>query len=744
MAVHILGIRHHGPGSARNVASYLKKLQPDIILIEGPPEAEAQLQWIIHKDMKPPVALLAYNSENPKQAVFYPFAEFSAEWQALYYGVYNNIPTRFFDLPLSHSLALDKPKEINDNLQSEENSETPITLPVNIDPFSYFAEIDGYNDGELWWEMHFESKSKDGEIFEAVKEAVTALRESLPEKDDTHEKLREAFMRKGIRTAEKEKYNNIAVICGAWHVPALINMPPLKDDTELIKGLPKVKIETTWIPWTFNRLTYRSGYGAGVRSPGWYDHLWRFSNDDGTRWMSKVAKLLRKKNMDISVAHVIEAVRLANALAAIRNYSRAGLDEFNEATISVLGFGDHILLQLIHEELIISDKMGSVPDSVPKVPLLTDIEQYQKKYRLQPSESIKEVKLDLREPNDLAKSTFLHRISLLGVNWGHLTSSRSKGTFKEIWQLMWDPEHAIDLIEKGVWGNTLEEAATNYLSHLASHVNSASELVDLLEKSVPADLPGSVESMVKKLDTLTAATSDITELMKSVPGLANVVKYGNVRNTDLTTLKSMLDSMVARICIGIHLACINIDNEAAQVILEMVTKTDYAISIVNDEEQLKLWQEALIKIQGSHQSNPLIAGYTTRLLTDRKVIEYADAEKQLGYYMSINNAPEEAAYWFEGFLKSSGTILLLDDSLWNLMNNWVSSITEENFTELLPILRRTFAEFSQAERRKLGEKAKGMVHGTASVSMDNENFDYERAAKIIPVVEMLLGKKFNT
>lgn len=740
MAVHILGIRHHGPGSARNVASFLKKLQPDIVLVEGPPEAETQLQWVIHKEMKPPVALLAYNSENPKQAVFYPFAEFSAEWQALYYGTYNNIPVRFFDMPLTHSFALDLERQQGEINQTEEIKETEPSYDTR-DPFSYFAEIEGYNDGELWWEMHFESSVIDAEIFDAVREAVTALREILPQKNNKREKLREAFMRKGIRAAEKEMYSKIAVVCGAWHVPSLIHMPPLKEDNELLKGLLKSKVETTWIPWTFNRLTYRSGYGAGVLSPGWYDHLWHYPKDDGIRWMSKVAKLLRKKDMDISVAHVIESVRLANALAAIRNFSRAGLDEFNEAIVTVFGFGDDILLRLIHEELIVSDKMGTVPDTVPKVPLLIDIEKYLKKFRIQALNEIKELKLDLREPNDLAKSTFLHRIALLEVNWGSLVSSRSKGTFKEIWQLMWEPEHSIQIIEKGVWGNTLEEAATNYLSHLASGAGSASELVGLLEKSVPTDLPGSIKTMVSKLDTLTAATSDITELMKSVPGLANIVRYGNVRNTDLNALKGMLDSMVARICIGIHLACMNIDIDSAQDMLDMVIKTDYAISVVNDEELIRVWQEALFKIQSSNQTNPLIAGYSTRLLTDKKIIGYTEAEKQLSFYMSVSNSPSDAAYWFEGFLKSSGTILLLDDQLWNLMNNWVESVDEGNFTELLPVLRRTFAEFTQAERRKIGEKAKGTLAGSKRIAVDNENFNFERASKVIPVMEMLLGIK---
>lgn len=43
MAIHLLGIRHHGPGSCRNVLNYLQELQPDLILVEGPAEAEALL-----------------------------------------------------------------------------------------------------------------------------------------------------------------------------------------------------------------------------------------------------------------------------------------------------------------------------------------------------------------------------------------------------------------------------------------------------------------------------------------------------------------------------------------------------------------------------------------------------------------------------------------------------------------------------------------------------------------------------
>ena len=111
---------------------------------------------------------------------------------------------------------------------------------------------------------------------------------------------------------------------------------------------------------------------------------------------------------------------------------------------------------------------------------------------------------------------------------------------------------------------------------------------------------------------------------------------------------------------------------------------------------------------------------------------------------SVGNAPADMAYWFEGFLRSSGSILLLDDRLWNLVNNWVCSQDKETFMELLPVLRRTFSEFTSAERRKLGEKARrtdstGTSSAVGASVTENECLNREEAKKVIPVIRQLLG-----
>ena len=633
-----------------------------------------------------------------------------------------------------------KEKEKEEKEEEEKKEETKEQdRKNNGDPFDWLAQAAGYADGETWWESTVENRKDNANIFQAVQEAVTALREELPGHTSTRDLLREAWMRKMIRTAEKEGFENIAVICGAWHVPALHAMPKVKEDNELLKGLAKIKIDCTWIPWTYDRLAFRSGYGAGIESPGWYHYLWHHPDDDGTLWISLVATLLRQKNMDISVAHVIETIRLAQATAALRNLPSPSLAEFNEAITTVMGFGDDILLQIIKEELIISNRLGHVPDDVPKVPLLVDVEKTQKRLRVPFTAEIKELTLDLRKPNDLERSIFFHRLHLSDIDWAIPGRIDGKGTFKEKWTLYHKPEQIISIIEKAIWGNTLEEASQKYLLKQTSGIQHIPELTHLLNRVIPANLPGLVDAMTLQLDRLSAASTDILEMMEAVPDLVNIVRYGDVRNLDFTRVGRMLNAMIARILAGGVLICINIDEEAATDILNKLVATDYAVSTLNDPELNTMWLEFIRQIRSSVNVHPLLSGYATRLLNDKAELSPEEMQNTLSFYSSIGNAPADMAYWFEGFLRSSGSILLLDDHLWNLVNNWVCSQDHETFMELLPILKRTFSEFTPAERRKLGEKAKASgrngIQETPSISTHNE----AEAARVIPLIYQLLG-----
>jgi hypothetical protein len=744
MSIHILGIRHHGPGSARRVRSFLERVKPDIVLVEGPPEADEILQWVGNAGLKPPVSILVYQPDNPQRAVFYPFAEFSPEWQAIKYAQEKHIPVKFMDLPMYHHFELNKQQEeAPSSVNNERAAIVPAANVVRRNPIAHLAAAAGFADEENWWEQMFEYRQNEEEVFEAINEGMAALRSDLNLPYDREEQLREAWMRKTIRQAEKEMFTEIAVICGAWHAPALINMPKAKEDNDLLKGLSKVKTAVTWVPWTYNRLSYNSGYGAGINSPGWYEHNWNHPNDDGTRWMALVAKLFRQQQKDISVAHVLEAVRLSNALAALRQLPKAGLEELNEATLSVLCNGEDILMQLINDELIVSDKIGEVPADIPRPPLQTDIEKLQRKLRLPQTADFKDYVLDLRKDTDLERSIFLHRLEILGINWGHESQVTSnKGTFKEQWRLQWIPELSIDIIEKGNWGNTVEEAATNFLKDEVTKADSLAEVCRLLEKTIPSELDGAIGVLIQQINNMAAASGDVVQLMTVIPGLVRTSRYGNVRKTDADTVRGIIDGMITRICISLPAACVAVAEDAAAELVKLCGQINDAILLLQSDPLTKAWIQTLGHIANNNNTSPIIGGYATRLLSDHRVLVDSALIQAFGLAMSAANPPATSAAWLEGFLKGSGTLLLVDNDLWGVVYNWMQQLDEETFTQLLPLLRRTFAGFSKPERKKLGEKAKhGAVSNTGNGASAEAGLNDEQAVKGIPVVMQMLGIK---
>lgn len=104
----LLGVRHHGPGSARAVRAALDAARPRVVLIEGPPEADVLIPLAADEDMRPPVALLGHAVDEPGRSAFWPLAEFSPEWVAIRWALEHEVPARFIDLPAAHTLAWGK------------------------------------------------------------------------------------------------------------------------------------------------------------------------------------------------------------------------------------------------------------------------------------------------------------------------------------------------------------------------------------------------------------------------------------------------------------------------------------------------------------------------------------------------------------------------------------------------------------------------------------------------------------
>ncbi|MCU1361897.1 MAG: hypothetical protein JWN99_3186 [Ilumatobacteraceae bacterium] len=742
--LRVLGIRHHGPGSARAVRASLQAEPPDIVLIEGPSDGDGVASLAVDPEMSPPVAMLGYSLEHPERAVFHPFASFSPEWVALTWALDHDVPVRFIDLPVHNVLA---PAAQDEQLQLHGAAQQS----PSIDPLGQLADAAGYDDPERWWEDVVEHRQQsaagsDADApFAAIGEAMAALRQFADPSGlgiDAVERRREAHMRAGIRRAVTDGFMHVVVVCGAWHVPALITaLAPgqAKADTPLLRGLAKVKSAVTWVPWTHRRLASATGYGAGVTSPGWYHHLYTHAGPDViARWFAQAAQVLRAADHPASAADVVEATRLASALATLRLRPLAGLAEVDDAARAVLGSGGDAPMRLISNELVIGTQIGQVPSSTPMVPLARSLAAEQKRCRLKPEASKRQLELDLRKPLDLRRSELLHRTTLLGIPWGAEIEGRgSAGTFRETWQIRWDPEFEVRVIEASGLGTTLETATGASVVQRAQRAGSLGDLTVLLEQALLAGLQAVVPDVLAMVAQRSAVSAEVDRLMEALPALARTIRYGDVRNTDVSLLHQVVQGIVARVATGLAAACVGLDDDASAAMAGLIRDMQASLALLGDVEQLGRLQVALGELSERDRVHGLLQGLSTRLLADAGTIDADVTERRVSRSLSSGTAPSDSAAFVEGFLGQSGAVLVHDPLLLGVLDRWMATLSSDSFTDILPLLRRTFGAFEAAERRSIGQRVRT---GDAPAAHRGEiELDPERVAAGLATVAQLLG-----
>ncbi|MFI8088121.1 DUF5682 family protein [Streptomyces sp. NPDC086080] len=805
----LLGVRHHGPGSARAVRAALEEVRPGVVLIEGPPEADALIPLAAEEDMRPPVALLAHAVDEPGRSAFWPLAEFSPEWIAIRWALEHGIPARFIDLPATHTLAWeedggsggegggpgpaggvpdgergpggtapggeDDPGTGDDPGPGDERhgragdpghgaaadgGGAGPAADVRFDPLGVLAQAAGYDDAERWWEDVVEhrgvGKGDPVAPFTALEEAMTALREEYGSGGHDRDLVREAHMRLRIRAARREFEDGVAVVCGAWHVPALRRRTTVAADRALLKGLPRVKTDMTWVPWTHRRLSRASGYGAGIDSPGWYGHLFRAPDRPVERWLTEVAGLLRAEDRIVSSAHVIEAVRLAETLAALRGRPLAGLSETTDAVRAVMCEGSDVPLALVRDRLVVGDVLGEVPAAAPAVPLQRDLARIQRRLRLKPEAAERQLELDLRKETDAERSRLLHRLRLLGIDWGEPGASRgSTGTFRETWRLRWDPELSVRIAEAGVWGTTVAAAATAKAEMDAVAARGLDVVTGLAEVCLLAGLSEALPTVMRILSDRAALDTDIGRLARALPALVRALRYGDVRGTDTVALAGVAAGLAERVFVGLPPACTALAPDAAEEMRSHVDAVHGAVGLLGDSPapghaRLRARWHSVLRTLSARDTVPgVVRGRSVRLLLDAGEVAGEEAARLMGLVLSPGTPPADAAAWIEGFVgrESGGGLLLVhDERLLGLVDAWLTGVPAEAFTDVLPLLRRTFSAYEPGVRRTIGElvrrgpEARGSAtaggSGTAGFAT---GLDTARADAVLPVLRLLLG-----
>ena len=753
---YVLGVRHHGPGSARGVLAELDRIVPDVVLVEGPAEADPLVRFARrrrHGTSGGPARLRRHH--DPARAVFWPFADFSPEWQALRWAVDHRALARFVDLPSGACWPHRPRSKPEDPAEPEEPRPAGGARPAGCrrrDRRPVRPDRPAGPGGRvrrpraLVGRRHRVPFGRFGR-FEAITEAMASLREEPDSRhthrDEEHEARREAYMRTVLREVRKGGARRIVVVCGAWHAPALTDpLPTAAADARVLRGCRRTKTVMTWVPWTHSRLSYASGYGAGIESPGWYHHLFTTPDHVVTRWLTKVAGRLREKDLPVSSAHVIEAVRLAEAVATMRGRPLAGLAEVTDATRSVLCQGEELLVELVTRDVVVGERLGTVPDEAPTVPLEADLRATARRLRLAMDPLEKALELDLRKPNDLARPTAAPAArprDRLGAALAHDRDRDVQGGL-----VAGLAARAVRRRRRGQrWGTSVADAATaRVVDRATSRDSSLATVTRAMEACLLGDLAAALPRVLAALRDRAALDVDVEHLMEALPALVGAMRYGDVRSTDTTALGEVATSLLVRIEAALPAAVTGLGDDAAEALRDRVEEVHAATALMSADHRAE-WLDTLERLTRRADLHGLLAGRLVRLLADAQVFDAEDTARRLQRALSVGSTPAEKAAWIEGFLAGGGLLLVHDTALLGTLDAWLAGLRPEEFIDVLPLLRRTFGGFQPAERRQLAHQLRrfdGAGSGVAArTTTEWSDADLARATPAVATVARLLG-----
>ena len=731
--LNTFGLRHLSPSASYHLLRYLDARKPRCVLIEGPSDAGKILESLTDKRIKPPVALLAYTNELPIETILYPFAEYSPELQAIQWAARNKAEVRFIDLPSDIILKLRQERNAENS-----SKEKQAYYHFHNGIYDQLAGYTGEPDYESYWERNFEHNLQAGSFRDGLSLQSQQIRSMIVDEeyqaapfDFAYNLIREAHMRREIQRAisEGKKPEEIVVVVGAYHVSGIqANLPPLSDKE--LKSIPRVETMMTLMPYSYLRLSSRTGYGAGNMAPFYFERMWECMKENDLQqlpaiYLSRVADALRQAGNNASSASVIEAVRLANSLSAMHDGSLPVLKDLHDAAVTCLGHGELSQVAEALNRVDIGTAIGCLPEGVSQTPVQEDMARELKRLKLMNYKSAvsQEIALDLRENRsvkseaaaflDLNRSTFFHRIQLLNIQFAKPVSVNQSGaTWAEKWILQWTPEVEIEVVESNLKGETIEVAAAFVLKEALGDCTDIWSAAKLIKTACECNLTESFANALVVLQRLAVDSGSFREAAGAARELSLLIQYGDIRRFDLQPLVPLLQQLFLRASLLLVDAS-SCDDKAATELMSAINAMDLISQEQYETVDSSLWITELKKLAWRDDRNAKLSGLAFSILLEHNLVEDDDCSKEISRRLSPGIPADIGAGWFEGLSGRNRYALLSRISLWKELDNYVQSLDEEDFFRSVVFLRRAFGSFESNQKNSIAELL-GDIWGTGA------------------------------
>lgn len=739
---NIFGIRHLSPAGAYYVRDFLDRIQPELVLIEGPSDFDEMLTPLTDPKVKPPVAIMAYTKEAPVRTILYPFAVYSPEYQAALWARENHCTCHFMDLPSGVILALEEAEREEAIRRAEEMEEQDAQAkgdreegeePALPDLYKRLDQVSGEDTHETFWEHVLEQAENE----EAYRKGAALFGEnirSLSEKPSSGQRtdtelsgltrvsrnhLREAYMKQKIEDAVASGISpeKIVAITGAYHVKGLEEGKAMSDKE--MKALPFMEALQTLMPYSYYRLSMRAGYGAGNQAPAYYELLWKgFCKGKPEfavyQYVIRMAAFLRKSGNPVSTASVIESVRLSAALAQLHGYQIPSLRDLRDGATTCIGHGEFSQIALGAADTETGSKIGSLPEGVSQTSIQNDFYQKLDELRLTKYKSmiVQELQLDLRENLkvksrksaflDLNRSFFLHQLRILGICFAKQgRSSQEKATWAEFWQLQWTPEAEIQLVESVLKGDTVEQAASFVLKEQAESSDKISQVAHMIEEAYCCGMPKAAQYGTETLQGMAVEAASIEEIGLAAESLSLSVSYGDIRHQDARPLIPVLEQLFLRACLILPESC-SCDDQGAKSVIAGIEALN---RLVRDQDFIdeERWINALTEVAQRDDLNTKLSGLAAAILLEWGRMDNEMLGTEVERRLSRGMPADLGAGWFEGLAMKNHYALIARMSLWEKLSEYIDTLDDEDFKRAVVFLRRAFADFTSGEKDSIAE-----------------------------------------
>lgn len=756
--VHFAPVRHHSPACAFALRALLEDIRPAAVLIEGPADFDRLIPDLLDPRSRPPLAILSQHrgasADAPTRSAFFPFCEYSPEWQALREGHRLGARLAFIDLPWSRQRDDEDDPEHRRSLMAER-------YLAHSDYLAALAREAHCRDHDELWEHLFELRPREalqdwrrlfGDAFAWCSMARLDYEDDVLAGEGSL--AREAHMLACIRDWRSRSAGPLLVVTGGFHSLALVEA--LTSDAAAPPVAGAGGDGQAWlIRYSFDRLDALNGYASGMPSPAYYQRVWDALLDDqagpqarqriAAQILSAIAAETRARQLTdaLSFASVSNAAQQAAGLAALREHPGPGRYDLLDAIHSCfvkgsLDDGQAAFLDAVKRQLG-GNRLGDVPPSSLAPPLVEEARRLALAHRLDLGDSLpRRARLDLyRKPRHRARGRFLHLMAYLDSTFVRpqggpdFVSGTGLDLLFEEWEYAWTPLVEARLIECSELGSSLREVAVRRLLEEEQALQgsgqgrSASRAVQLLAR---AGLIGLGEQLPRLFERL-------TEHLDEDPELASVVTCGQRllhlwRGRELLGLDGypQLPALLQRILPaalfllpGLEACAAEREDAAIDALLGLREFVRLGGSQGLDVQEQAL-HEALDRLLP--QAPPGIAGALDAL----RFIDDRSSEEQLAETLLLRFGPgadsEGAVRYLNGLLQAAPELILRVDELAQRLNSLVAHWDEETFVRHLPDLRLAFTRLKPRETGRLADSL-AELNGIAGAALDSAHHELD-------------------